>query len=171
MEQWKDIKIKKKGKIHDFTGLYRVNTHGDIWSYTKNCLITAKRNTNGYLKVALAKNGCKSSFLIHRIVAEVFIPNPDNLPEVNHIDEDKTNNSVNNLEWCNHKYNLNHGTASKRIAEKQSKIIQQFTMDGELVKEWKSTRECGRNGFHRCYVCACCRGEKSQYNGFIWRYK
>ena len=132
--------------------------------------------TNGYLEVGLSKNKITKTFLVHRLVAETFLENPENLPEVNHIDEDKTNNRVDNLEWKSHKGNCNHGTRNKRITKantngKCSKKVLQFTKFGEFIREWSSTRECERNGFAQSAVAACCRGKQKSAYGYIWKYK
>ena len=143
---------------------------------------------NGYLQVHLSKNGEYKQCYVHRLVAETFLPNPEGKPQVNHKDEDKTNNFVflnedgsvdkekSNLEWSTPKENSNHGTRIERIAKantngKKSKKVLQFTLDDEFVREWPSTKECGRNGFAQSHVAACCRGEKPQYKGFKWCYK
>ena len=86
---------------------------------------------------------------------------------MNHKDENKQNNVVSNLEWCTHEYNNRYGT---RI-ERTSKPILQYTLDGEFVKEWKSTAECGRNGYNQGHVAACCRGERKTHKGSVWKYK
>ena len=137
-------------------------------------------NGNGYLQVGLSKNEETKTCLVHRLVAETFIPNPNNLPEVNHIDEDKTNNRVSNLEWKNHRDNCNHGTRNQRAAkanskvqknnQKKSKRVLQFTLSGEFIREWPSTAECGRNGFTQSAVCNCCNGKLPHYKGFRWEY-
>ena len=121
----------------------------------------------GYYSVVLSKNGILKIFKVHRLVAQAFIPNPNNYKEVNHKDENKANNVVTNLEWCDRKYNQNYGTRT----EKCSKKVYQYTLDGKFVKEWKSTAECGRNGYNHCNVAACCRGELKKYKDFIWKYK
>ena len=138
-------------------------------------LMNPSEDKGGYLKVTLSKNREYKTCNVHRLVAEVFLPNPDNLPEVNHIDEDKTNNRVENLEWKSHKGNCNHGTRNKRMAKaktngKTSKKVLQFTLDGEFIREWPSTNECKRNGFNQGNVAACCRGEIPHYKGFRWEY-
>ena len=124
-------------------------------------------DSKGYYYIGLCKNNKRINYKIHRLVAEAFLPNPNNLPEVNHKDECKTNNVVSNLEWCDRKYNQNYGTRT----EKCSKKVYQYTLDGKFVKEWKSTAECGRNGFDQSSVSACCRGERKTHKGYIWKYK
>ena len=137
----------------------------------KTELMEPSANTDGYFKVNLRKNGENKTCYVHRLVAQTFIPNPDNLPEVNHIDEDKTNNRVDNLEWKWHKDNINHGTHNERSAKARSKPVLQFSLTGDLIREWESTMECGRNGFNQGAVAACCRGKLLQYKGFYWMYK
>lgn len=139
-------------------------------------ILKSCKTRDGYLKVCLWKNNKNETPKIHRLVATAFLPNPENKPEVNHIDEDKTNNSVENLEWCNHDYNNNYGTRNKRIGEKMkngklSKPVMQYSLDGKFIKEFPSVMECSRNGFDCSAVCNCCNGKKTQYKGFIWKYK
>ena len=134
-------------------------------------LMTPSENTDGYFKVNLRKNGENKTCYVHRLVAQTFIPNPENKTEINHIDEDKTNNRVDNLEWKWHKDNINHGTHNERSAKARSKPVLQFSLTGEFIREWESTMECGRNGFNQGAVAACCRGKLLQYKGFLWMYK
>ena len=176
-----------------YEGLYKVSNLGKILSLNyRNTgraeVMTTVQGKNGYLRVRLRKNGKTKTCYIHRLIAETFLPNPENLPEVNHIDEDKTNNFVffnedgtvnkekSNLEWKNHRDNCNHGTRNERAGKantngKLSKKVLQLSLSGELIREWPSTKECGRNGFTQSAVAACCRGEKPQYKGFLWMYK
>lgn len=130
----------------------------------------------GYFTVGLTKNSITKLYQVHRLVAEVFIPNPQNLPCVNHKDENKLNNSVENLEWCDVKYNNAYGTRNKRIGQKNkngklSKTVLQYDLEGNFIKEWPSARECGRNGFNQSSVASCCRGELKTHKGYIWKYK
>ena len=160
-EIWKDKK--------DYEGHYQVSNWGRVKSikFGKEIILKPQKDISGYLFVRLCKNGIIKNYFIHRLVAEVFLPNPNNYKEVNHKDENKTNNVVTNLEWCDRKYNQNYGTRT----EKCSKKVYQYTLDGKFVKEWKSTAECGRNGYNYGNVAACCRGKLKTYKGFIWRYK
>ena len=172
---------------------YKVSNFGRILSLNykntgKSKLMNPFDNGRGYLRVCLSKNGEDKWCLVHRLVAETFLENPENLPEVNHKDENKKNNFVflnedgsvdkkrSNLEWKNHIDNCNHGTRNERVAKantngKLSKKVLQLSLTGELICEYPSTRECGRNGFNQSAVAACCRGELPHYKGFLWMYK
>ena len=151
-----------------YEGHYQVSNFGRVKSIKFGKEIILKQKIKGgYYYVNLSKNGILKTYLVHRLVAEAFIDNTDNLPCVNHKDEDKTNNSVDNLEWCTQSYNINYGTRT----EKYSKKVYQYTLEGEFVKEWKSIAECGRNGFNRGNVWMCCRGELKTHQNFIWKYK
>lgn len=156
--------------IKGYEGLYEVSDKGRVRSlkFGKERILKPGRMTKGYLTVGLCKNGEQKMYLVHRLVAKTFIPNPDNLPQVNHKDENKENNSVQNLEWCTDKYNTNYGTRTQRA----SKPILQYTKSGELVREWKSASDVERNlGYAHQHISSCCTGRyKSAYN-FIWKYK
>ena len=160
--------------IKGYEGLYQVSDKGSVKSigYGKERILKPGRIKTGYLRVNLCKNGEKKNWLVHRIVAQAFIPNPDNLPEVNHKDEDKENNSVQNLEWCDRKYNQNYGTGIQRMAENKSKPVIQYTKSGEFVREWKSIMDVQRNlGYSNGSISSCCTGKcKSAYD-FIWKFK
>lgn len=270
-EIWKPIK--------GLEGLYEVSNQGNIKNIRTGKIRKPSDNGNGYLQIMLNKK----HFYIHRLVAETFLPNPDNLPQVNHkIEGDKgkkinivylnedgsVNKEKSTIEWCDGKYNHNYGTINERISKantngkcskpilqfskagefirefpsikeacritgffhqniqaccsetvrtcknyifiykylnseeylkyrvneankrlkvkftkehiekiqkkltngKLSKPVLQFTLDGEFIREWPSTAECGRNGFNQRAVCSCCNGKKPQYKGFIWKY-
>ena len=170
-EIWKDYK--------NYEGLYQVSNLGrmrslDRWVNSKNGSMQFRKgrilklgnNKQGYLSVNLCKNNKIKTYLVHRIIAEVFLPNPDNLPQVNHKDEDKTNNSVDNLEWCTQSYNINYGTRT----EKCSKKVYQYTIDNILIKKWNSIAECERNGFKHSLIIYCCQGKRKTHKGFKWSY-
>lgn len=174
-EIWKPIK--------GYEELYEVSNYGRIRSFDRWCshrrgkqlkkgkILKLFKDTSGYLCVKLCKNTNQRQFKVHRLVAQAFIPNPNNLPQINHKDECKTNNIVSNLEWCDRKYNVNYGTRTKRVAEKLSKTVLQYDLNGNLIKEWKSVAECGMNGYNQSHVASCCRGERKTHRGCIWRYK
>lgn len=170
-EVWKDIE--------GYEGLYKISDKGRVKSigYGKERILKPANNGRGYLLVGLCKNNEKKHFLVHRIVAQAFIPNPQNLPQVNHQDENPSNNSVENLEWCTAKYNNNYGTRIQRINEKNtngkcSKPVIQYTKTGEFIKEWKSTMDVKRNlNYDQGHISACCNGKRKSANGFIWKYK
>lgn len=113
MEEWKEVP--------GYEGLYEVSNTGNVKSLIKNKIIKGFINRCGYRLVGLSKNKILKRFQVHRLVAQVFIPNPDNLPMVNHKDEDKSNNSVDNLEWCDAKYNIHYGTRSDKVKNTQIK--------------------------------------------------
>ena len=174
-EFWKNIK--------DYENLYQGSNLGRVRSFDrwvkgrngslrfcKGRILKPGINGRGYLQVDLCKNGKVKKFLVHRLVAEAFLPNPDNLPEVNHKDENKQNNNVENLEWCDRTHNVNYGTAIERMIKTASKSVLQYTLDGQFVREWESTAECGRNGFNQGHVAECCQGKRKTHKGFIWRY-
>ena len=193
-----DIEVWKTA-VYDgelYEKLYKVSNFGRILSLNynhtgKSKLMNPNKNKSGYLTVQLWKNGETKTCLVHRLIAETFLENPENKPQVNHKIEGKEGKSINivifnedgtvnkertTIEWCTQEYNHNYGTINERIAKsntngKCSKKVLQFTLDGEFVREWDSTRECGRNGFNQGAVAACCRGELKQYKGFLWMYK
>lgn len=160
--------------VNGYEGLYEVSSFGRVRSLNynktgKKIILSPGKDTHGYLFVNLCKNGKIKNNRIHRLVATAFLPNWFDDPQVNHIDEDKTNNHVDNLEWCDAKYNANYGTAIERMIKSLSKPVLQFTLNGEFVREWKSIKETERNGFGA--VDKCCQGKRKTHKGYIWRYK
>ena len=175
MEVWKDVK--------GYEGLYQVSNYGRVKSVKKDHILKPTPRQHGYLGVMLYGHGGHKTrgfktFSVHRLVAEAFIPNPDNLAEVNHIDECKTNNRVENLEWASHKGNSSYGTRGERISKantngKQSRKIAQYTKGGELVEVFPSLAEVFRKtGFAKANICRCAQGNKkySHAYGYVWRY-
>jgi hypothetical protein len=184
--------------IKDYEGMYKVSNLGRVkslgngGSYKTSRILKPVEIEKGYFQVGLSKNGKTKMCYVHRLVAEAFLPNPENLPEVNHKDENKTNNFVflnedgtvnkekSNLEWCDRKYNNNYATRNERAGKtiskvmtngKTSKRVLQLTLTGDLIREWPSTQECGRNGFYSSAVCNCCNGKQKSHKGFYWMYK
>ena len=163
-EYWKDKK--------DYEGQYQLSNLGRVKSIKFGKEIILKQNIRrGYYYVVLSKNGIVKNYFVHRLVAEAFLDNPDNLPCVNHKDENKLNNNVDNLEWCDRLYNVRYGTGIERRSKKRSKPVLQYDLEGNFIKEWVSINECVRNGYNQGNVAACCRGERKYHKDCIWRYK
>lgn len=150
---------------------YDVTTTGEVINNSTGKALKPSKVGIGYLQVILCKNCRPKHFYIHRLVAEAFIPNPDNLPCVNHKDENPSNNSVDNLEWCTYEYNNNYGTHNERVAKTKSKPILQLRKDGSLVRIWLSSREVQRQlHYSSGNINQCCLGKRYSANGFKWCY-
>lgn len=172
MEVWKDI--------NEYVGLYKVSNTGKIISMKKGKEMTLHVDVYGYPIVTLYKDKKHKTHKVHRLVAIAFIPNPNNYPSVNHKDENKKNNHIDNLEWSSCFYNANYGSRNKNISKTQTNRIDQarpvlqFTRSGLLVSEFESVREAERQtGIYRSNIIACCKGNKRHpaAGGFVWRYK
>lgn len=176
--------------IKGYEGLYQISNLGRIKSLERqvigkyNSIRTLKEFImkpniikKGYLRINLHKNSKNKHFLVHQLVASHFIPNPNNYHCVNHKDEDKQNNCVDNLEWCDIEYNNNYGTRNERLSvaftnnPKKSKPIIQLDKECNIINEYPSINEADRNGFSRSKIIDCCRGKRKTHKGFIWKYK
>ena len=156
--------------IQGYEGLYQISNKGRVKSlkWGKERILKPGWNTGGYLKVYLCKNTEAQDRLVHRLVAEAFIPNLYNKPQVNHLDENKKNNCVDNLEWATAKENINFGTHNERISRK----ILQYSKSGEFIREWQGAREIERVlGINNSNIIQCCKGRYKSAGGFIWKYK
>ena len=131
--EWRDVV--------GYEGLYKVSTEGNIKSIRRNKILSQDTNQDGYKRVQLYKNKASKNYSVHRLVAQAFIPNPDNLPQVNHKDEDKSNNCVSNLEWITPKDNCNYGTRNRKVALSKNKPVLQLSLEGDLIREWESASE------------------------------
>ena len=144
-------------------------------------ILKPSKKRDGYLQVCLFKNGKRKYIMVHRLVAEAFIPNLNNLPFINHKSEIKTQNNVDNLEWGTALYNNDYGSRKERAAEKRkgkyntkrSKPVLQIDKNtNEIIREFPSTREIERQfGFNSSNISMCCNGKKKTIYGFKWRYK
>ena len=146
--------------IKNYEGLYAVTSCGRVWSYKNKCFLKPRDNGKGYLFVTLCKNGKIKNYHIHRLVAEAYIPNPDNLPDVDHIDNDRTHNYLNNLQWITHKDNVRKG---------RNKPILQYDLEGNLVREWECAYDVGKEVSST--ICNCLKGRYKTAYGYKWVYK
>lgn len=194
---WKDIE--------GFEGIYQISDRGEVKSLKRTAptqygyrtvrerVLKPTHSEYGYPLVRLSKDNQCRTFLVHRLVAKAFIPNPDNLPCINHKDANPNNNCVDNLEWCTHKYNSNYyickerqrlhmlgryeddpdflESCKKRLEKYHSqfsKRVCQLDLGGNLIKVWDSTRATVSDGFIPNDVGQCANGKRRTHHGFMW---
>lgn len=192
MEIWKDIS--------NYEGLYQVSNLGRVKSLERIIIrknnkqlsikekILKPQNMKNYKFVRLSKNNETKQHFIHRLVAQAFLDNQHNYNEVNHKDENPSNNIVSNLEWCSHKYNMNYGTINIRraITEKNTKKgrvynynhncnhkgkkVVQYDLQGNFIKEWKSIAEASKT-LKLNKIWEVCNNKRNKCGNFIWKYK
>lgn len=155
---------------------YQVSNTGEVkslnYNHTKEEKILSQgKVTRGYLSVVLVNDYGKKMFLVHRLVAELFLNNPNNYNSVNHKNEDKTNNSVDNLEWCDNRYNINYGTANARRSETLSRIkckrVNQINADGKVLDTFNSVLEA-KSITGISHIGDCCNGNRTTAGGYKW---
>lgn len=164
MEEWKDIIFIDNNILYDYSGLYKISNYGRIMSVKRSKIMKYAIKKNGYCQICLRKNRNKKNFLVHRLVALVFLENTNNLSQVNHKDENKENNRVDNLEWCSPKYNSNYGTRNDRVSNSQKegnnsiarKVVCKNTKEVfnslKEAKDWCNGDVTG--------ICLCCQGKQ-----------
>jgi len=177
-EIWEDIKgyegfyqVSNLGRVKSRERLKR-HPRGNGYLPVHERILRQSKNTWGYSQVTLYKDGKpKTNLPVHRLVAQAFIPNPDCLPEVNHKDENKSNNAVSNLEWCTAKYNENYGTHTERCAAKRSKPVVQLSLAGTAIALYRSAREAGElTGCDYKHISDCCLGIRKTHGHYQWRF-
>lgn len=170
-EEWKYIYSVGTGYEYQVSNLGRVRK---IDGYTET-IVNQRINKAGYCIVYIGKK----LYYVHRLVANCFIENPFSYNVVNHKDENKTNNCVDNLEWCTQWYNCNYGSRNERISKsnkimnrKLMKPILQFSKNGEFIKEFSSIHEAAQemNTSH-VSISNACNGKSKSSCGFIWKFK
>lgn len=156
-----------------YSNLYEVSNLGRVKSLKRVPNTILKPSSNGrYLQLVLHKNGTKSKKYIHRLVAEAFIPNPCGFSEVNHKDEDKTNNSVSNLEWCDSSYNNTYNQRHIKSRESLKKPIIVRNTNGEIIAEYPSISQASITlNIDKSNISKCCRGVMRSYKSLIFSYK
>lgn len=176
-EIWKDV--------DGFEGYYQVSNLGRIKSLSRvvnnypNCTRTLperviRGHVNkhiGYVVVSLSGNGKKMDY-VHRLVAKAFIPNPNNYPFINHKDENKTNNRIDNLEWCTPNYNIEYSGVRTKSSEKASIPVLKYDMDGNMLARYRSATEAATElGVESYCIGLCCKGKIGSVKGYLWRYE
>ena len=168
-----------------YEGRYQISSMGRVKSLARTCntkggskrtvkerILKPCDNGRGYLYISLSDGtGEHKRHYIHRLVGEAFVPNPLENEDVNHKDENPSNNHASNLEWITHKENLNYGTRNERVAKANSKPVAQYTKDGAFIKAWASAAEVKRQlGFNHSSIIQVAKGNRKTAYGFIWRY-
>ena len=174
-EMWKDIK--------GYEGLYQVSNLGRVHSLDRfvprktgtvqkvhGRILKLPEDKDGYSQVSLWKRNKMKKAKAHRLVGEAFIPNPNNLPEINHKNEVKNDNRVSNLEWCTRKENINHGTRSEQVAKTKRKPVIGINLDTGKKTTFKSMREASKFGFHPSAIRKVCIGEQEAHKGYSWEF-
>lgn len=178
-EIWKDV--------IGYKGLYQVSNLGRVKSLPRSfvksdgrtqpvygTILKQTKGRKGYMHVCLSVEGECVNRTVHQLVATAFLPNPYHHTQVNHRDENQTNNRVDNLEWCSAEYNLNYGCRNKKASISNSSPVEQYTLDGKYIRSFYGTREAGRQigrgATASANIAACCRGERNNAYGFLWRY-
>lgn len=180
-EIWKDIK--------GYEGSYQVSNLGRVKGLRREVFkrgictlpesIMKQRLSFGYCRICLTQNGMRGYYFVHRLVADAFIPNPENKPEIDHINTVKNDNRIENLQWATKSENAQNPISVKRkyasrpIGNKNpnSKIIKQYSIEGQLIKVYHGLREMAREtGYSRFFVNQCCKGKYQKAYGYIWKY-
>lgn len=168
-EIWKDIK--------GYEGLYQVSNLGNVRSLGNNKkrkekILKLSQTPKGYQIVYLSNKNQGKNYYIHRLVASAFIPNPNNLPQVNHKDEIKTNNMVDNLEWCDCEYNINYGTRNDKMnITKKAKPIYSINITTNEITFYQSAYAAQKQtNISQTSICMCCRGKIKTSGGYKWKY-
>ena len=169
--------------ISGYEGYYEVSSLGRIKSLERKVynphgngnvvekILRQHIDNHGYKKVGLNKNGVNKLYNVHRLVAIAFLPNPNNYPCINHKNEDRCDNRIDNLEWCTYVYNNNYGDRLKKVSMSAGRGVIQFDpVTGDEISRFHSTREARRQtGIY--HIDACCRGERKVAGGYKWSYE
>ena len=174
-EVWRDVE--------GYEGLYQVSNFGRVHSLDRfvprktgtsqkvhGRILKLTEDKDGYLQVGLWKRNKMKKVKVHRLVGKAFIPNPYKLPEINHINEVKNDNRVENLEWCTRKENINHGTRTEQVAKTRGKSVIGVNLNTGKKFTFKSMREASKFGFHPSAIRKVCTGEQEAHKGYSWEF-
>ena len=158
--------------IENYEQEYLVSNLGRIQSinrkYTKGRILKLHQHTTGYIYCCLSKNGKVTNKRVHILVAKAFVENKNNLPIVNHINEQKEDNRASNLKWCTHSYNSNYGTKSAKMVNTKKVIA--LDENDKIVATFPSTAEAGRNGYNSTHIVECCNNKRKTHKKLRWVY-
>lgn len=157
--------------IVGFEKHYLVSDSGQVWSLYRHRALKPKIDRYGYEVVALFSHGKSHHRTVHRLVAQAFVPNPLNLPTVNHLNEDKTDNRAVNLEWMSVADNDNYGSRNEKMADAKCRSpVEQVLSDGSTIR-YKGVKDASRKtGINRCCIALCCKNIRKTAGGYRWRY-
>ena len=191
MEEWRPVvgyeglyEVSNMGRVKSLERTARCGLNGGCYRTVPERILKLNKDSNGYLQVNLCKDGKRKNCLVHGIVAQAFLENPMGYTEVNHIDEDKTNNCMDNLEWCSRSYNLTYNDRAKKVGKKfrgrkqteeqikkKSKPVFSVNKESGLIMWWKSASEAGRVlDISQSDITQCCKGKYKSMGGFYWYY-
>ena len=167
-ERWRPIRgfpgyeVSDHGRVKSLARDYHYGSHEDMILY--------QGDWRGYKCVTLFRSGKRHHKLVHRLVADAFIPNPDKLPIINHKDETPANNRADNLEWCTYRYNIHYGGCRDKISKSVSRKVIQLTKDGSIVAVWDSmTKAAASTGACLSEISRCCKNNRLSAGGYKWR--
>ena len=158
-EEWKDIP--------GYEGKYQVSNLGRVKNLIRNNILKPISKRNGYLSVSLVNNKKIKQFLVHRLVAITFLPNPNNYSIINHKDYDKTNNTIVNLEWCTQKHNVQHSIDHLKLTGVKQVLCLQ---NNKIIKQYPGVTYTISDGHIPSCVSRCCKGKIGQHHGYVWKY-
>ncbi len=165
----KEELTKIKGKEYPYIKNYLITKDGKVYSKRSNKYLKPKKNSDGYLSLALSKNGLKKDYLVHRLVATVYIENPKKHKYVNHIDKNKSNNEVSNLEWCTARQNIKHHLHNSKNIHKVK--VTQLSLKKKIIKIFDSIKEASiETNIDKSSIVRVCKGKQKSAGNYLWKY-